>query len=152
MFHFTNLSPRCKFSKKDGLLAIVEDKPFREFTYTLRIINTSTKKPKHRWDADVEATVTGTIPNTWNEIDVKDFHRAELEDKMLEILGDEGILNIPISKITIKEAQTKGVSGVELKDPVKKFVARNKVEVVFVNNVGRTYVFDGGYQTRIDEF
>ena len=128
---------------------------YRRYTFTLRIIDTnSAGKKKHRWDVseDTEMTIKGVVPISMNEEDIRKKLKEDLRLKSLQMLASEGILNIPESRIIIKEAEDKGISGVSLDEFTDSFDNENKVEVVFTNNIGSVYVYKDKIQKRLDEF
>ena len=131
---------------------------YQEFTYTLRVISTSSKNPRHKWDADLEITVSGTAPIGTNERQIRDAHKQTLIDKALEICSNTNppILMIPENRIQFAEFGKHGISGIEMGKPTNEFKRSNDVELVFTNNIGKIYNkrdgLYGSYQKRIDEY
>ena len=139
---------------------------FREFTFSIRIFDTSKLGAKHKWETeqDLEATVSGVAPIDLNEKQIKDKMNDNLFQIMRDILEQKGIL----PRVTIKGTPAvaddnilwrvvdKGISGVELGNEVDNYDPTFKYEVVYRNKQGIRYDAKNGFkdsdQVTLDEW
>jgi len=155
--------------EKKGILLVDRSKQFnvyslvakyKKFTYTIRVINTNTKKTKntHVWDCDLEATMEGIAPINATPEQIRDLHREKLFESMLKICSNTypPILAIPSHLIEIEDMAGFGISGVQIGETTNRYDNINEVELKFTNNIGRVYDKANGlydsYQTRVDEY
>lgn len=136
-------------------------KKYREFRYTLRVIDTHTnpRTRQHKWDADLEITMKGVAPIQYDEKMIRDTFREKLFERGLVICSNTEppiLMGVPAELIEIEDMASRGVSGVELGKEVKEYDPNQEVELVLTNNIGRVYdkamgLYDS-YQMRLDEY
>lgn len=136
----------------NGILDRVErgvykyNKFYIEVLHTKRIIDTSTAKPIHEWDCDLEATAIGLAPN---HLDIKDIERIlnpKLIESVIEEIGDQGVM-------LIEERVNFSIMGTEIKDRTEtRYDDTFDVTIDFTNNVGKKYLFKTKFKVRLQEW